>query len=353
MAMTFSKFKSFEEVVKHYESIKPIKEQGNGTSRNIRPMGDRARKWETIQKMNRNCYVLSSGYERGNELFGHWGYAFTSDDTDYKAKLENYAPIVWRKHRDGSTSVKINNMCGSPSGCSISHYSFLRRHMPDGMEFHEPRGNAKRYVRHLNVDRKVDTVFLAKKNTVPRAEYDNRPKDNRWYEWMTPKDDNSSLVFTLLEFDHPFTLWEHDKTTGQEPPQPPRVNKSMKAKYVDYMKQFYDWGMTMTPLLPLKDIDYVSDKITELMEYSDKRFKAPPNRYKTEPDYKLVREILRQEQHPYRLNFWLAFVRSTNDGWSIDPMYAVTTIKCKEDAVRVRAKYNRFMNKAAQFMEKK
>mgnify|MGYP003150022354 FL=1 len=353
MAMTISKFKSFEEVVKHYKSIKPIKEQDNGTSRNIRPIGDRARKWETIQKINRNCYVLSCGHERGNELFGHWGYAATSDDTDYKVKLENYAPIVWRKHRDGSTSVKINNMCGSDSGCDISHYSFLRRHLPDGMEFHEPQGNAKRYVRYINVDRrdwKVEDVFLAKKSTVPRAEYDNKP-DNKWFEWMTPKDDNSSLVFTLFkDHDHSVTLWEHDKTTGQKEPRSPRVNKSVKVKYADHINKLYEWGMTMTPLLPLRDTDYVVDKINELMEYSHDRFKT--NEYASEPDYRLVREILRREQHPYRLHFWLMFVRSTNDGWSVDPRYAVSMITCKEDAVRVRARYNRFMNKVARFMEK-
>ena len=121
--------------------------------------------------------------------------------------------------------------------------------------FIEPKSSSKRYVRHLNVDRKVDDVFLAKKSTVPRAEYDNKP-DNKWFEWMTPKDDNSSLVFTLFkDHDHPFTLWEHDKTTGQKEPQPPRVNKSVKAKYADYINQLYEWGMTMTPLLPLKDTD--------------------------------------------------------------------------------------------------
>ena len=367
MVMGFTNFKSFEEVVKHYEDTKPIKEQEHGTSRNIRPIGDRSRKWETIQKMSRNCYVLSCGYERGNELSVHWGYASTSPEhmkMRYQAKLENYAPVVWRKHKDGSTSVKINNMCGAQDYGDISHYSFLARNLPDGMELVEAKGNAHRYIRTL-IDHSTEhmrfklgftpvrstDVFLAKKRTVPRGEYERRDTDSEWYQWMTPKDDNSSLVFVRSEGNSPWTNWVHDKTTGQKPPQPPRINKSVKAKYVDYMKQFYDWGMTMTPLLPLKDLEYVSDKITELMEYSDERFKTK-NRYGTEPDYKLVREILRQEQHPYRLNFWLLFVRSTNDGWSIDPRYAVW-IKCKEDAVRVRARYNRFINKVAQFMEKK
>ena len=202
MVMGFTNFKSFEEVVKHYESIKPVKEQNHDTSRNVRPISDRARKWETIQKINRNCYVLSCGFVRGDLLAPHWGYRL-EDTEEKKAKLEDYAPIVWRKHRDGSTSVKINNMCGPSYQGDILHYSFLSRNLPDGMELVEAKGNAYRYIRTL-VDHSTEhmrfkigytpvrptDVFLAKKTTVPRAEYDRRTRNSKWFKWMTPKDDN-------------------------------------------------------------------------------------------------------------------------------------------------------------------
>jgi hypothetical protein len=126
--LTYSSFNTFEDVVKHYENTKPINERKHGTSRNVRPIGDRARKWENIQKISRNCYAITSGHERGNDLFPYWSYNTTTIDANnnyvttydnHGAKLEDYAPIVWRKRKDGTVTITINNITGI-------HYSFLK-----------------------------------------------------------------------------------------------------------------------------------------------------------------------------------------------------------------------------------
>ncbi len=49
MALTYSSFGSFDEVVAHYENIKPMGGSGN-KGKDIRPIGDRKRKYERIVK---------------------------------------------------------------------------------------------------------------------------------------------------------------------------------------------------------------------------------------------------------------------------------------------------------------
>jgi hypothetical protein len=57
MALTYSSFESFDDVVYNYESIKPM---GGSTNKgkDIRPIGDRKRKYERIVKISNNCYAL-------------------------------------------------------------------------------------------------------------------------------------------------------------------------------------------------------------------------------------------------------------------------------------------------------
>ena len=96
MTLTWTSFASFDEVARRYEDIKPIRERTLGTSRDIRPIGDRNRKQERIVKLSRNCYALSDGYHRGDGAFTYfsptWG----------RGLMEYYAPIVWRKHKYGT-----------------------------------------------------------------------------------------------------------------------------------------------------------------------------------------------------------------------------------------------------------
>ena len=62
MALTWTNFASFKDVVKHYENIKPLVSKLHTREDDIRPIGDRNRKWERIVKVSRNCYALSDGY---------------------------------------------------------------------------------------------------------------------------------------------------------------------------------------------------------------------------------------------------------------------------------------------------
>ena len=346
MALTYSNFLKFDEVEAWYKSIEPVKEKEHGTERNIRPIGDRARKWERIVKVSRNCYALSDGYHEGDDKFMPYGvreYDYKTKTTathwDRLGKMEYYAPIVWRKDKDGTETVQIRNCVGDNSHYSIGRYAFLDRHIPSGMQFIMGH-SAMQYVGIVG-----EKHYLAKCKTVPRGYYRQFKEATYFKEWMQIKDDNSALVFINDEGG-----WVHDPTTGKPLPQKPKVNKELKAKYKEAIDKFFEWGMTMSPLLPLSH-EYNQDKAYELrkhfgsVDYVSDEF--TPTR---------AREILRSPNHPMRLNYWVLFATSAADydyaatGWEYT--YPVQHVETKEQLQRIKSKFNSFINTNAGFMTK-
>ena len=55
-------------------------------------------------------------------------------------------------------------------------------------------------------------------------------------------------------------------------PPAPRVNKELKDKYKTHMNEFYDWGITMTPLLPLETGTYNYGERTKLAKYKQEHY---------------------------------------------------------------------------------
>ena len=349
MALTYSSFNKFDDVVKHYKSIEPVKEKEHDTERNIRPIGDRARKWERIVKISRNCYALSDGYHEGDDKFMPYGvreYDYKTKTTTYHwdrlGKMEYYAPIVWRKHKDGTETVQIRNCVGSNSHYSMGRYAFLDRHMPVGMTF--VMGNSLQYV-SLRGRTTVDANYLAKCKTVPRGYYKEYKDKNYFKEWMQTKDDNSALVFIKIGDD-----WVRDPVSGKMPPQKPKVNKNLKKKYKDAIDKFFEWGMTMSPMLPLSR-DYNASKSKELREYFGGVDYVNDNFTPTR-----AREILHNPNHPMRLNYWVMFTSQiaehayVSGGW--ENTYLVKHVETKEQLQKVKNRFNSFINTNAGFMTK-
>ena len=343
MALTYSSFNKFDDVVKHYESIKPLVSKLHTREDDIRPIGDRNRKQERIVKISNNCYALSDGYHWGDDKFVPYAAREYDGDTgswvihwDRIGKMEYYAPVVWRKHKDGTETVQIRNFTGSNSGYEMTRYAFLERHMPYGMHF-SMGGNSLQYVETLGKKH-----YLAKGKTVPRAILSHY-KNNRWWsEWMTAKDDNAALVFTD---DKTLGKWIHNSTTGKPLPQKPRVNKELKAKYKDHIDKFFEWGMTMSPMLPLSN-NYNAIKAEELREHFGGRHDMfTPT---------CAREILRSPNHPMRLNYWVLFTSqmSEYDYASGTWTYLVKHVDTKEVLQKIKSRFNTFININAGFMTK-
>ena len=348
MALTYSNFLKFDEVVKHYESIEPVKEKEHGTERNIRPIGDRARKWERIVKVSRNCYALSDGGHEGDDKFPPYGvreYNYKTKTTTYHwdrlGKMEYYAPIVWRKDKDGTETVQIRNCVGDNSHYSNKRYSFLERHMPRGNGMQFIMGHSS--MQYVEVDNKKH--YLAKCKTVPRGYYKQFKKATYFKEWMQIKDDNSALVFIKIGDD-----WVRDPVSGKMPPQKPKVNKELKKKYKEAIDKFFEWGMTMSPMLPLNR-DYNASKAKELREYFGGVDYVNDNFTPTR-----AREILHNPNHPMRLNYWVVFTSQTAEhayvsgGW--ENTYLVKHVETKEQLQKVKNRFNSFINTNAGFMTK-
>ena len=262
MALTYSSFGSFDEVVAHYENTKPMGGITN-KGKDIRPIGDRNRKYERIVKISNNCYALSDGFHFGDAHFNWgWGYTASAEYVPTLKDMEKYAPIIWRKKRDGTEQVTIRNGYGDHA--HNSRYAFINRHTPRGLGFTIASG--KQYVtktmgRHPD-HRHDERYYLSKTHTAPRVIYDHI-KDQlnaSWYQenakkWVMLHDDNSALVFNKTTGTDRFsgTEWVHVEGTGRTLPKAPRVNIELKAKYKDSIKKFFEWGMTMSPLMPLED----------------------------------------------------------------------------------------------------
>ena len=315
MTLTCSNFGSFDAVVDHYNNTAPLRGTNN-TAKDIRPIGDRARKWERIVKISPNCYALS---------------------------MCKYAPIVWRKKRDGTEEVTLRNGYGDHS--HNGRYSFLWRHTPAHMWFRNRNG------KHF-----IGEHYIAKTRTAPKPVYDNIKErgrsvvnhyTKRHAAWVMKHDDNSAVVFRRRHGG-----WDHVEGTGRDVSalKGPTVNKAVKAKFKDDIAKFFEWGMAMSPLLPLEDSEYVHKRTLDIVNYfHPEGFKGYS--YVSKPTE--LRRVLRDGDHPLYLSLWIDFAANCkSDEWR-NPEYYTKTIETKEDLQRVRARYNTWVNKKLGFMNKK
>ena len=338
MALTYSAFRNFAEVEQYYNATKPLISKCHTKEQDVRPIGDRKRKYERIVKLSNYCYALLDGYCYGDPVFKSNYYK----QTITKADTEFYAAVVWRKHRDGTTSVKIRNDTGPWN--HVSRYSFLERHVPRGMYFIVYNG--KQYISlstangltsALNLD---DKHFLAKGRTMPKDE--GRIKSSR-QQWETPHKDNTALVFKLT----PDGKWLRDPKTGEALPTPPRVNKALKAKFKEPLREFFEWGMTIVNMLPLGDNDYIQKMRAEAHKYYSEKTGAGHIRAYARYIYNVenCRGIITDPEHPLRLHLFVEFAETTSEGWWQNCIYQAQQVETKEDLSAIRVKYNNWVNK--------
>tara|TARA_R110002110_G_scaffold387537_1_gene599512 strand:+ start:166 stop:1260 length:1095 start_codon:yes stop_codon:yes gene_type:complete len=364
MALTYSSFSSFDEVVNHYENVKPMGGISN-KGKDVRPMGDRKRKYERIVKISDNCYAFSDGFHFGDALFSYgWGFAVPAEFVPTLKDMEKYAPIVWRKKRDGTEQVTIRN--GYGESAHNSRYAFINRHTPRGLGFTIASGKQyiSRTLGRYRDDRTDPRHYLAKTRTAPRDIYEDLKKNskNNWWtekcsKWTMLHDDNSALVFNKTTGKDQFSGvdWVHVEGTGRTIPKGPRVDKQTKAKFKDAINSFFEWGMTMSPLLALEDDEYISKQIAILTESYGGTHGGYGGSW-LQPDAKIGREIVRDDQHTARLAFWVHFASNCYEAgegsWSFKSTPLLKRLETKEDVSTVRSRFNTFINTELGFVKK-
>ena len=320
---------SFDKVAATYDAIKPLR--GKLSDANVRPLGDRARKWERIKKINNNCYVLTDGYHTGDDVFKSWGYNHkTGKPTE--AEMINLAPIVWRRHRDGTTTIKVRN--GTGQGAHNSRYSFLDRHLPNGMRF--IIRNGKHFI-SLGHGTTYKEYYLAKSKTLAAWALPDDAQRNQWTKDFTSRDDGVALTFRVDDDKISFV----DGGKGLPVPPKVRVDKKAKAKMKDAIAEFREWAFIMYPLLPVKDREYADRMRTEVRETLNVGGWSWDmlNMFDTD----VAKHIIRDPEHTLRVHFMYALMGQT------DYHLRHTFDSDVEHEKAVKAQFNRKINKTCGF----
>jgi hypothetical protein len=333
---------TFDKVVAYYESIKPLVSKHHTLADDLRPIGDRNRKWERIQKVNANCYILQDGWNGSDNIFSGWHYYRHSSGErprPTEAEMIKLAPIVWRRHKDGTETIKVRN--GTGQGAHNSRYSFFARHLPSGLNFIIRNG------KHFVSLGHGTEYFLAKSNTV--ASYDLPTKDQRheWNKHFTTRDDGVALTFRRC--DH-HRVGGFEFVDGGKPlPVPPkvRVDKVAKAKMKDAIVEFRDWAFAMYPLLPTQDHEYHGRMAKEVREAMGSGYSygwGLLGMFAANPD--VAKKIIRDPDHELRLHLMYGLMGETD--YHLGHTYDTP----KEHDKRVKAQFNRHINNICDFNKK-
>ena len=358
---------SFEQVEACYNNTKPIISKNQTLQHDIRPIGDRGRKWERIAKVSDTCYMLLNG-ELGDNAT--WYYKCEEGTENYiiqdvSATL-TFAPVVWTRH-DGYDTIRIRN--GSGHYAHNSRYSFIARCLPNSMS--AIIGDGKQYIVHDNV-----RYLLPKSMWFPNNHYNAQnglKKDDEHY--LVFRRDHGDSHKVLGEPIHRFKLtgnkftW-HAKRYG--------VDVATKNKYKSQINELWDYMCTVAPMFnnifggrsrEMGQGDFYQEQWEtrqhkykarrealnegreEVQNYVENVLNIPQERvhymrdsqiYQDSPwkhahfPVPLIEQILADDQHPMRLNL----VRDI-----INDMEDIVDCQDKQEASKIRSQYNRWFNK--------
>lgn len=355
--MYITRLNTFDEVAGWYEKTKPLVSKLHSREQDIRPIGNRNRKWERIIKISKNCYAFSHGGYH-DPVFC-WGYRDEQKKFPVTTKeLEQLAPIVWRKHRDGSETVTIRNGAGEWS--HQSRYSFLDRALPYGAAFRAGNRDGKQYIRCASGD-----IYLPKTKTVPRYLYEYY-KERKSAAWAAQRlresmvhDDNLSVTFKR-DGDRFYLVGEPPKEYVNRT----RVNLDDKAAMKPHIEQLWSWATTMYPLMK-DNLDWsFRTEVTRQLDELAKAHKIAGYRSHYARPFgsctpALLREIIADPEHVLRYGLGVAAItelddasgrfarRERNARWPYDP--AMDDDYYKRQRSYIRAAFNDWVNKAAGF----
>jgi len=327
------KINSFAEVEERYNTTKPVISKIHTREQDIRPYGVRSRKWERIEKVNANCYIIWNGDDGDPCQQFYWSWSGSLNPTP-KQQME-LAPIVW-KRKGNMESIRIRNGSGNYAHCS--RYTFLENTLPNNMGFLVIDG--KQYVALLNGETYAWNASL--RYLLPKSMY--VPFGNRRRgRGLVEKDDKKYLTFERKigerGAEHP---WQVVGATWEYIGAKTKIDKQGKADIKPHTDKFYEWIVTMYRMLPITDWEYRHKMRNELQDWV--------YNHKTIQNYQAYMEIMRDEEHPMRLHLavdWLSNSNLTEYRWDNDGgTNRQEFVDIDSDvAKRVRANWNRYINK--------
>jgi len=331
---------SFAAVEDKYNKTKPLVSKNHTVSQDVRPVGERRRKWERVKKISDDCYIVLSGYGYEDDVFSWRGFG-TIISVEEQVAL---AAICWQRDAQGVETIKIRN--GTGDHAHTSHYRFLEEALPRGLEFHIKNGQHFVSVGHSSGR---DFYYLPKTRYVPKRMWDywvnqNTPGAVRAVEYYSPTEDGAFLTFTRTGV-HEFKFSGELHTV----PKPPRhiVDRKLKAKYKEPIAEYLEWINAIAPLLRIDDWEYCNTMRKEVYDYAQgrRRQKAKRRIYRNSSVLVppgIMLEVVTEPDHPLRLHMALDFVENYR---------IIQHVKSQDDIKTVRTQYNRWINKQCGFLK--
>ena len=291
---------SFRDIADRYANTNPIR----GTT--IVPIGDRRYKWERIIKVSDTHYdmVIDTNYV-------YYNYGRNGMKTLVSWELKNDIDVV-TIYNDGV----------------IMTYTFLENLLPHDLRFFVLGSSGRQY---------ISMNWKTGKQGWSWAEPQQGDKD-----FYLPKDMDKPLQFARKH-----AKWQPIGTEYVFKHAMTQVNKEAKAEIKPHADKFYTWVTTMYAMLPVHDWEYRNKMHKEFEDYMDERdITYFSSRYGRDPrvtdqQTKLYLDIMKDDSHPMRLHLAI-------DWLGVSPLYGyggVQPIETKEDASKVRANWNRWVNK--------
>jgi hypothetical protein len=283
LRVTNHRVNSFKDIADRHANTKPIR----GTS--IIPIGGRA--------------------------YGRREYILKRSKTHYDMVLQGEVLVSWEMKGDIEVITIRNN---GYADC----YTFLDNLLPHDLRFFILEGSGRQYI------------------SMNRKRHKHKNYDE-YREWTIQGDGEKDFYLPKyidkpLQFARKHAKWQHIGREYIFRHAMTQVNKDAKAEIKPYADKFYEWITTMYAMLPVHDYEYRRNMEQELSNYMADNHLRYDNRIE---EYK---KIIRDDNHPMRLHLAVEYL-------SHSPLYGyrgVIPIETKEKASKVRANWNRWLNKS-------
>jgi len=244
----------FADVERLYNNIKPVISVYHDKASDIRPIENRRYTERRIMRVSKNCYALLIYFTGMDEEFK--GQQRMIPDAPTLADVLREAPIVWRKHKDGSETVTIHN---ANAPYTTGWYEFLRRHLPAGLVFSNAWG-------------KPHTIWSKTgEYLLPYNKFSHRARGDNYTYYMkrralgaTPKFERSLTFQRDVNAAHTWTLisepYAHDRKSKHY------IDKDAKAAIAPQLKELKQWMLTMYPIAETPRSWYHPDTYKQLRE---------------------------------------------------------------------------------------
>ena len=321
---------TFDKIAAFYESIKPIRGDKHG-GKDVRPLGARRYTHDRIVKISDDCYALSDGWNEGDPIFGYLPLGKGKPDG---TELEFYAPIVWRRHPDGTETIKLRNASGY--GAHTGRYKFLHGHTPRGMGCRVDNG--RQYIVLSTGGR----YFLAKGMTEPKVSYDARAAAiatgrHPYGGKRILEDDNASIV--LRRDADRWTLISHGGNLVE--PRRPRtvVDHDVKGAMKEQIETFRAWVHIVAPMLGITRTNLYEYQvvIAEWQKANNAKSGRGWGDFRHRVDADIARKIVADPEHPLRTAMAAFAIYEADLGRVCEDATDVTDLK---------SRFNRWINKA-------